>query len=98
MTSPHPRIAPQRARELVNAGALLLDVRTPQEFAQGHLDGAVNIPFDELAARLTEIGAKDRQVVVYCHSGRRSALARQTLSDAGYPYVYDLGPMTAWPQ
>ena len=62
------------AHRLVSAGATLLDVRTRDEFAGGHVDGAVNIPVDELPARIGEL-ATDRPVVAYCRSGRRSAHA-----------------------
>lgn len=70
---------------------LILDVRTAQEFADGHLSGARNIPHDQLAGRLAElaIGRRD-EVVVHCHSGRRAAAAEQMLRDAGYTNVRDL--------
>lgn len=84
------------AHAAVAAGARLVDVRTPEEFAGGHLDGAVNIPFDEVAGRISEIGPADTQVVVYCASGGRSAVAAQTLHDAGFTKVIDIGPMHAW--
>ena len=83
-----------RAHELVASGATLLDVRTPEEFAAGHIDGAVNVPVDEVGSRLSGI-PHDEPVVVYCHSGRRAARAAQTLSQNGYQ-VYNLGPMSAW--
>ncbi|MGE0787805.1 MAG: rhodanese-like domain-containing protein [Sandaracinaceae bacterium] len=82
------------AHERVQSGATLLDVRTPEEFASGHIEGAINIPVDEVDRRMTEIPA-DRGVVVYCRSGGRSARAAATLSAAGYE-VTDLGPMSAW--
>ncbi len=83
-----------RARELVSGGATLVDVRTPEEYAAGHVDGALNVPVDEVAARIAEI-PRERPVVVYCHSGRRAARAAETLQQNGYE-VYDLGPMSAW--
>ncbi len=88
----------EEARALVNQqGALLLDVRTPEEFSAGHIDGATNIPVQELEARLTSFPArKDQGVVVYCHSGRRSANAVGILTKAGYTRVSDLGAMTNW--
>ncbi|MCC6622206.1 MAG: rhodanese-like domain-containing protein [Deltaproteobacteria bacterium] len=82
------------ARAAVESGALLLDVRTPGEFASGHIDGAVNIPVDALADRAGEIEA-GRQVVVYCRSGRRSATAAELLRARGHQ-VIDIGPMGAW--
>ncbi len=85
------------ARDLVKKGAVLLDVRTPEEFRGGHLDGALNIPVQELDKRLGELaGRKDTDVVVYCRSGRRSADAKRLMEAQGFKKVHDLGPMTAW--
>lgn len=88
-------VAGAEARRLVAQGALLLDVRTAGEFSAGHVDGALNVPFDEVAARLAELGPPSRPIVAYCHSGRRSGIAATTLRARGYT-VWDLGPMTAW--
>lgn len=74
---------------------LLLDVRTPEEFASGHIAGAVNISVESLASRLSEV-PQDQPVVVYCRSGNRSATASQILSNAGYTGIYDLGGINAW--
>ena len=53
---------------------VILDVRTPEEYAAGHVPGAINIPHDQVRARLAEIdSAKDQPIVVYCRSGRRAA-------------------------
>lgn len=79
---------------LVAEGATLLDVRTAQEFAAGHLDGAVNIPVDQVEARLPEI-PRDRPVVVYCRSGARSRNAASVLRRSGYD-VEDLGSIDQW--
>ena len=88
----------EAARALVTQkGALLLDVRSPEEFLAGHLDGATNIPVEELGARLTSLPArKDQSVVVYCRSGRRSANAAGILKRAGYTRVFNLGAMSNW--
>ena len=85
------------AREHEHDPALfLLDVRTPEEFAQGHVPGAVNIPHDQIAARLADV-PKDKDVVLYCHSGRRSGLAAQVLAANGYTRLSHLdGDMIAW--
>jgi phage shock protein E len=84
------------ARALVAQGALLLDVRTPEEFNQQHLPGAVNVPVQELDRRWAEVGPRDRDVVVYCRSGRRSSSAAEILRAHGFTKVHDLGPMSAW--
>ncbi len=74
---------------------LLIDVRTPEEFATGHIAGAVNIPVDDLAGRLAEV-PMNQQIVVYCRSGNRSAQAAQILAEAGYSGISDLGGLNAW--
>jgi rhodanese-related sulfurtransferase len=74
---------------------LLLDVRTPEEFASGHIPGAVNIAVESLMSRLSEV-PQNQPVVVYCRSGNRSATAAQILSDAGYANIYDMGAIFDW--
>jgi rhodanese-related sulfurtransferase len=85
---------PARAGESVTPAALsaqlargdapqLLDVRTPEEFAAGHLPGAVLIPHDALALRLDELD-RGRPVVVYCRTGRRAAIAEDLLRQRGF--------------
>lgn len=83
------------AHDLVAKGAVLLDVRTPDEFRMKHLDAAMNIPVDELPRRMAELPPKDVKLVVYCASGARSAAASRMLKEAGYS-VYDLGAMGNW--
>ncbi len=63
---------------------LLLDVRTPQEFSQGHIPGALNIPVDDLRGRLGEL-PRQRQLAVYCQVGQRGYLATRILQQAGFP-------------
>jgi len=82
------------AKSLVAKGALLLDVRTPFEFATDAIAGAINIPLDELANRLDELPT-DRTIITYCSSGNRSGQAAQLLLDQGF-IVCDLGPRSAW--
>lgn len=90
------KVSSAQAHTLVDGGALLLDVRTPGEFASGHIDGALNIPVQELAGRLGELDDKSRDIVVYCRSGGRSAQAKRLLSAEGYTAVHDLGAMGRW--
>jgi len=77
---------------------LLLDVRTPGEFAAGHVPGAINIPHDQLASRLAELPAsRDKPLVVYCRTGRRAVLAEEVLRQGGYTHVRHLqGDMLGW--
>jgi phage shock protein E len=74
----------------------VLDVRTPQEYAEGHVPGAVNVPHDQLASRLAEV-PKDKDVVLYCKSGRRAGIAADVLAANGYTRLSHLeGDMSAW--
>ena len=83
---------------LGEAGLLVLDVRTPEEFAEGNVPGAINIPHDQVGARLAELaGAEDGEVVLYCRSGRRAGLAAGTLAEAGFKRLLHLeGDFPAW--
>ncbi len=90
------RLRAGEAKKLVAEGAALVDVRTPAEYAAGHLEGAKNIPVQEIGARLKEVGSKEKPVVVYCASGMRSATAAGLLRRAGFTKVVNLGPMSAW--
>ncbi|MBE9030128.1 DUF302 domain-containing protein [filamentous cyanobacterium LEGE 11480] len=76
----------------------ILDVRSPKEYEVGHVPGATNIDFRELAQRVSEIqGAKDAPIVVYCETGVRANIAEKILSDAGFTNILHLqGDMSAW--
>ena len=91
-----PQELSEKARQLVAEGAVLLDVRTPQEFQQGHPDAALNIPVQELPRRLAEVGPPGTRVVVYCAAGGRSAQAVQLLRAGGYTDVFDLKSVNYW--
>ncbi len=91
-----PKELSQKARQLVSEGAVLLDVRTPQEFQQGHPEAAKNIPVQELPRRLAEVGPPGTPVVVYCAAGGRSAVAAQLLKSNGFPDVFDLKSVNNW--
>ena len=77
-------------------GALLLDVRSPAEFADHSIEGSVNIPIGELESRLSELPDTSRPIVVYCRSGSRSSAAAEILSKHGYAKVYNMRRVTAW--
>jgi rhodanese-related sulfurtransferase len=79
-------------------GPLVLDVRSENEYASGHVPGAVNIPHNQLAARLGEIGGRREQpIVLYCESGRRAGMAASMLQEAGFSSIQHLtGDMSAW--
>lgn len=97
--------APMAAGQLVQqqqAGRapLLLDVRHADEFHDGHIAGALNIPVEQLARRAGVLGVpRDHEIVVYCVSGRRAARAQDTLQSLGYTHVRMLdGSLNAWRQ
>lgn len=77
-------------------GALLLDVRTAQEYAGGHIPGSVNIPLQELERAKSVIPTKDTPVFVHCLSGARSRQAAAELKHMGYSNVQNIGGISAW--
>ena len=75
---------------LIKDGAQLVDVRTPAEFLNGHIDRAVNLPLQKADALISSL-RKDKAVIVYCASGNRSQQARKLLESNGFREVYDAG-------
>ncbi|MBW2404274.1 MAG: rhodanese-like domain-containing protein [Deltaproteobacteria bacterium] len=90
------RVSGSDARALVAKGATLLDVRSPEEFGGGHIDGAIKIPIQELSGRMEELDDKNHEIVVYCQSGARSAMAKRLLERDGFTSVHDLGGLAQW--
>ena len=91
------RVDGATAKSLAAAGAKVVDVRTAEEFASGHVPGAINIPYDQIARRASEIGPPSTPVVLYCRTGRRSGIAVEALQKAGYEKLYDFRSVSAWP-
>lgn len=76
---------------------VLLDVRTQEEFAEGHIAGAVLLPYDEIEEKVANLlPEKDKPIIVYCRSGRRSAIAAKSLRGLGYKDVRDFGGISRW--
>ena len=95
MTLP-AEVSVARAFQLREEGAFVLDVRTPAEWEESHVPGATLIPLDELESRLDEIPV-DREVVVMCRSGNRSATGRDILRQAGFEQVTSMaGGIQQW--
>lgn len=89
---------PAAVQARIDAGEklFLLDVRNPDELVEhGQIEGAVNIPIDELEARLAEV-PKDTPIVTYCMRGGRASRAAETLREAGYEAPIEFGGITAW--
>jgi rhodanese-related sulfurtransferase len=83
---------------MVSDQPIILDVRTPEEYEEGHIEGAILIPDNEITAKAEELlSDKNATILVYCRSGRRSALAAQALSELGYNKIYDFGGIIDWP-
>jgi rhodanese-related sulfurtransferase len=92
---------PALAHKLVAGGGLLIDVRSKEEFSGKHVEGAVNIPVNELESRLAEVeklsgGDKKKPIVVYCQMGGRAAQAKKLLAKNGYQQVTNLGGVDDW--
>jgi len=90
------QITAQAARERQAAGAVVVDVREPHEWREGHIDGAVLLPLSRIG-RLTQQVRREQEVILVCRSGNRSNAAAQALIQAGYADVSNLaGGMIAW--
>lgn len=90
-------VSVSQAKDMIDSGGFfLLDVRTQEEYDAGHISGSTLIPVEVIGTRLDEI-PKDRKILVYCRSGRRSADASQILIDNGFKQVYNMkGGINEW--
>ncbi|MGF7142900.1 rhodanese-related sulfurtransferase [Anaerotaenia torta] len=94
------KIDAKQAKEMMDtdSGLIILDVRTQEEYEESHIKGALLLPDYEISEKAEEqLKDKNTALLVYCRSGRRSALAAQALSDLGYTSVYDFGGIIDWP-
>lgn len=78
-------------KELVKSGALILDVRSPQEYQGGHVKGSKNIPLDQLQQKLVTFKNKNQTIITCCASGMRSGSAKSLLKSHGFENVYNGG-------
>ena len=79
-------------------GYILLDVRTPEEFAQMHIPGAINVPNETIGTEeIPELPNKDQLILVYCRSGNRSKQASEKLVALGYTNIVEFGGINDWP-
>ena len=93
-------ITPAEAKKLMDTEEdyVLLDVRTQEEYDDGHIAGAILIPDTEIRDRAEqELTNKDQLILVYCRSGRRSKLAAEILEELGYPRIREFGGILDWP-
>jgi rhodanese-related sulfurtransferase len=89
-----PLIPIEKAQQLLDNGALLIDVRSAQEFAQGHLPNAINIPLDEVVQHIETF--REKPTLMYCQSGTRCQSAINQLKRHGLSDIYSLGSMDRW--
>lgn len=90
----------QEAMQLLqeNANLILLDVRTPSEYADGHIPNSVNLPNEDITTQEPELlPDRDQLILVYCRSGNRSGQAAKKLIGMGYTNVYNIGGINTWP-
>ena len=93
-------ITAEEAKKIMDSqeGYIILDVRTQEEYDQGHIPGAILIPDTEIKARAEqELPNKDQLLLVYCRSGRRSKLASEALGKLGYTNIREFGGIIDWP-
>ena len=96
----YEQITPEQAKVLMDTQTnyVVLDVRTPQEFAEGHIEHAILIPDYQIAQQAeSKLPNKDGLILVYCRSGRRSKIAAQELVKLGYTNVKEFGGILDWP-
>jgi phage shock protein E len=84
-------------KNLISKGALIIDVRSKTEFDEGHYNGAKLIPYNEILSRISELGDKNKPIILYCRSGRRSGIAKDTLIKAGFTNVINAGGLQDMP-
>jgi rhodanese-related sulfurtransferase len=88
-------LQPARAREAIEAGAQVVDVRTADEHAAGHIEGALHVPLERLDSETGQLD-RSRPVVVYCRGGNRSGMAAEALKASGWDAHNVSGGLVAW--
>ena len=92
------KITPEEAEEMMSGAVVILDVRTQDEFDEGHIENAVLLPYDEIAEKAESVLTDKKQIIlIYCRAGRRSEIAARELIELGYKRVYDFGGIIDWP-
>ena len=93
-------ITAEEAKQIMDSeeGYIILDVRTQEEYNQGHIPGAIVISHEEIAEKAEEVLTdKDHLILVYCRSGRRSKIAAEALLELGYTNIKEFGGIIDWP-
>ena len=95
----YQQISQEQALEIMQSqkDVVILDVRTPEEYAAGHIAGAVNLPNETISDQeIPSLPDKDQTLLVYCRSGNRSKQASRKLADLGYTRVLEFGGINTW--
>ena len=95
----YEQITQDKAMQMMQeqSGYLIVDVRRPDEFAEGHIKGAVNVPNEGIGDEMpAELPDKDQMLFIYCRSGNRSKEASAKLAKLGYTKVYEFGGINTW--
>ena len=93
-------ITQKEAKEIMDSEKdyIILDVRSEEEFKEGHIPGAILIPYEQIEDKAEDVlHDKDMQILVYCRSGRRSKIAADALVELGYTHVKEFGGIIDWP-
>lgn len=99
-TNTYKQISQKEARRIMDTqeGFMIVDVRREDEFAEGHIPGAVCVPNEGIDASVTErLPDKSQMLLVYCRSGRRSKQAAEKLAALGYTHILEFGGILTWP-
>lgn len=97
-TSAYTKITADEAQAMMDAGSpTIVDVRTAQEYSEGHVPGAINIPVENIGSdKPAELADTDADLIVYCRTGVRSKQASDKLVELGYQHVNDMGGIVDW--
>ena len=93
-------ITAEEAKQIMDSeeGYIILDARTQEEYDEGHIPGAIVISHEEIAEKAEGVLTdKDRLILVYCRSGRRSKIAAEALAELGYTNIKEFGGIIDWP-
>ena len=96
----YEQITAEEAKKIMDSGEehIILDTREQDEFDEGHIPGAILIPYTEIESKAEEmLPDKDKLILVYCRSGRRSKIAAESLAKLGYTNVKEFGGIIDWP-
>ena len=99
-SSEYKKISADKAQEIIadESDVIILDVRTESEYNSGHIANSILLPYDIISEQAESLLAdKDAKILIYCRSGRRSAIAAKELISLGYTDVYDFGGINDWP-